>query len=139
MFEEFSNPLKGKGKEKDVGKRRAYCRVITSLGGGGLNIELFCEKVRTWNVYSGTGLLYPPVIHYPGAKNMLQLPNVGESGQVQGCAFPPAGSRVHGECAEETSDQLAFLTPSRSRLETPLAPAQAGSRIGVPRSEMNMI
>ncbi|KAF9787205.1 cyclophilin-like domain-containing protein [Thelephora terrestris] len=44
MFEEFSNPLKGKGKEKDVGKRRAYCRVITSLGGGGLNIELFCEK-----------------------------------------------------------------------------------------------
>jgi len=47
MFEEFSNPPKGKGKEKDVGKRRAYCRVITSLGGGGLNIELFCEKVRT--------------------------------------------------------------------------------------------
>ena len=45
MFEEFSNPPKGKGKEKDVGKRRAYCRVITSLGGGGLNIELFCEKV----------------------------------------------------------------------------------------------
>jgi len=44
MFEEFSNPPKGKGKEKDVGKRRAYCRVITSLGGGGLNIELFCEK-----------------------------------------------------------------------------------------------
>ena len=47
MFEEFSNPPKGKGKEKDVGKRRAYCRVITSLGGSGLNIELFCEKVRT--------------------------------------------------------------------------------------------
>ena len=46
MFEEFSNPPKGKGKEKDVGKRRAYCRVITSLGGGGLNIELLCEKVR---------------------------------------------------------------------------------------------
>ena len=45
MFEDFSNPLKGKGKEKDVGKRRAYVRVITSLGGGGLNIELFCEKV----------------------------------------------------------------------------------------------
>lgn len=49
MFEEFSNPPKGKGKEKDVGKRRAYCRVITSLGVGGLNIELFCEKVRTWH------------------------------------------------------------------------------------------
>ncbi|TBU34614.1 cyclophilin-like protein [Dichomitus squalens] len=44
MFDEFANPPKGKGKEKDVGKRRAYVRVITSLGGGGLNIELFCEK-----------------------------------------------------------------------------------------------
>ena len=45
MFDEFANPPKGKGKEKDVGKRRAYVRVITSLGGGGLNLELFCEKV----------------------------------------------------------------------------------------------
>lgn len=44
MFEELSNPPKGKGKEKDVGKRRAYVRVITSLGGS-LNLELFCEKV----------------------------------------------------------------------------------------------
>ncbi|KAI0053372.1 peptidylprolyl isomerase-like protein 2 [Auriscalpium vulgare] len=43
MFEDISNPLKGKGKEKDVGKRRAYVRVVTSLGGS-LNIELFCEK-----------------------------------------------------------------------------------------------
>lgn len=51
MFEEFSNPPKGKGKEKDVGKRRAYCRIITSLGGGGLNIELFCEKVRTQSAF----------------------------------------------------------------------------------------
>jgi peptidyl-prolyl cis-trans isomerase-like protein 2 len=53
MFEEFSNPPKGKGKEKDVGKRRAYCRVITSLGGAGLNIELFCEKVRIRPVFLG--------------------------------------------------------------------------------------
>ncbi|KAI0715303.1 cyclophilin-like protein [Earliella scabrosa] len=44
MFDDFVNPPKGKGKEKDVGKRRAYVRVITSLGGGALNIELFCEK-----------------------------------------------------------------------------------------------
>ncbi|KAI0756707.1 cyclophilin-like protein [Daedaleopsis nitida] len=44
MFDEFANPPKGKGKEKDVGKRRAYVRVITSLGGGALNLELFCEK-----------------------------------------------------------------------------------------------
>ncbi|KAJ3721520.1 cyclophilin-like domain-containing protein [Lentinula raphanica] len=44
MFEAISNPPKGKGKEKDVGKRRAYVRVVTSLGGGSLNLELFCEK-----------------------------------------------------------------------------------------------
>ncbi|KAF7985286.1 hypothetical protein HWV62_6439 [Athelia sp. TMB] len=44
MFEDISNPLKGKGKEKDVGKRRAYVRMVTSLGGGSLNLELFCEK-----------------------------------------------------------------------------------------------
>ncbi|KIM75366.1 hypothetical protein PILCRDRAFT_827277 [Piloderma croceum F 1598] len=44
MFEDIANPLKGKGKEKDVGKRRAYVRVVTSLGGGSLNLELFCEK-----------------------------------------------------------------------------------------------
>ncbi|KAG6841924.1 hypothetical protein C0991_005104 [Blastosporella zonata] len=44
MFEDISNPLKGKGKEKDVGRRRAYVRLVTSLGGGSLNLELFCEK-----------------------------------------------------------------------------------------------
>ncbi|THH04159.1 hypothetical protein EW145_g5730 [Phellinidium pouzarii] len=43
MFEAISNPPKGKGKEKDIGKRRAYVRVITSLGGS-LNLELYCEK-----------------------------------------------------------------------------------------------
>lgn len=45
MFEDISNPVKGKGKEKDVGKRRAYVRLVTNLGGGSLNLELFCEKV----------------------------------------------------------------------------------------------
>ena len=49
MFESIQNPLKGKGKEKDVGKRRAYVRVVTSLGGG-LNLELFCEKVCRVNI-----------------------------------------------------------------------------------------
>lgn len=68
---------------------------------------------------------------------MLQLPNVGKSGQIQGRTFPSVGSRVHGKYVEATSDQLAFLTPSRSKLGTPPAPVQAGSRIGVPRSEMN--
>ncbi|TFY71440.1 hypothetical protein EVG20_g1564 [Dentipellis fragilis] len=43
MFEDISKPLKGKGKEKDIGKRRAYVRVVTSLGGS-LNLELYCEK-----------------------------------------------------------------------------------------------
>ena len=46
MFEYISKPLKGKGKEKDVGKRRAYVRVVTSLGGASLNLELYCEKVN---------------------------------------------------------------------------------------------
>ena len=50
MCDEFANPPKGKGKEKDVGKRRAYVRVVTSLGGGALNLELFCEKVRPTSV-----------------------------------------------------------------------------------------
>lgn len=44
MFEDISTPPKGKGKEKDIGKRRAYVRLVTSLGGGSLNLELFCEK-----------------------------------------------------------------------------------------------
>jgi peptidyl-prolyl cis-trans isomerase-like protein 2 len=45
MFEDLSSLPKGKGKEKDIGKRRAYVRVVTNLGGGSLNLELFCEKV----------------------------------------------------------------------------------------------
>lgn len=52
MFEDISKPLKGKGKEKDVGKRRAYVRVVTSLGGASLNLELYCEKVNFLPGYS---------------------------------------------------------------------------------------
>lgn len=44
MFEALSNPPKSKNKESDVGKRRAYVRMVTSLGGS-LNLELYCEKV----------------------------------------------------------------------------------------------
>ncbi|OSX67366.1 hypothetical protein POSPLADRAFT_1130482 [Postia placenta MAD-698-R-SB12] len=44
MFDDFANLPKGKGKEKDIGKRRAYVRVVTTLGGGSLNLELYCEK-----------------------------------------------------------------------------------------------
>ncbi|KAG8834163.1 Peptidyl-prolyl cis-trans isomerase cyp8 [Serendipita sp. 399] len=44
MFDAIQNPLKAK-KDKDLGKRRAYVRVVTSLGGS-LNLELYCEKAR---------------------------------------------------------------------------------------------
>ncbi len=78
MFDEFANPPKGKGKEKDVGKRRAYVRVVTSLGGGALNLELFCEKVCM------TSLRLPPQLKdAPGSQNMLQLPSIGQSWKVQ--------------------------------------------------------
>jgi len=57
MFEDISTPPKGKGKEKDVGKRRAYVRLVTSLGGGSLNLELFCEKVL---ILSNVGCITQP-------------------------------------------------------------------------------
>ena len=52
MFEAISNPPKGKGKEKDVGKRRAYVRIVTSLGGS-LSVELYCEKVILHLLFKG--------------------------------------------------------------------------------------
>lgn len=54
MFEDISKPLKGKGKEKDVGKRRAYVRLVTSLGGASLNLELYCEKVGIFFLLKNT-------------------------------------------------------------------------------------
>lgn len=65
MFEDISKPLKGKGKEKDVGKRRAYVRVVTSLGGGSLNLELFCEKVRIIHYIT------PMLKFYKGSEDLL--------------------------------------------------------------------
>jgi peptidyl-prolyl cis-trans isomerase-like protein 2 len=44
MFDDFQNPPRPR-KEKDIGKMRAYVRVVTSLGGS-LNLELYCEKVN---------------------------------------------------------------------------------------------
>jgi hypothetical protein len=80
MFEDISNPLKGKGKEKDVGKRRAYVRVVTNLGGGSLNLELFCEKVLRVPCHS---LLHPSdFLHQSGAENMLQLFDAGSSWEI---------------------------------------------------------
>lgn len=67
MFDDFANPPKGKGKEKDLGKRRAYVRVVTSLGGGSLNLELFCEKVQT---LFPTYLVWNTKFH-PGTQDML--------------------------------------------------------------------
>lgn len=70
MFEAISNPPKGKGKEKDVGKRRAYVRMITSLGGS-LNLELYCEKVGTL-VQQASGCPFSLLDDASlGSKNML--------------------------------------------------------------------
>jgi peptidyl-prolyl cis-trans isomerase-like 2 len=77
MFDEIANPPKGKGKEKDVGKRRAYVRVVTNLGGGSLNLELYCEKVTTCFL-----LVFILLKYSPGTENMLQFLNVSTRGQV---------------------------------------------------------
>ena len=61
MFDHIANPPKGKGKEKDVGKRRAYVRVVTTLGGGSLNLELFCEKVRVYVLHQRQRFTYMPI------------------------------------------------------------------------------
>lgn len=79
MFEDISKPLKGKGKEKDLGKRRAYVRVVTSLGGGSLNLELYCEKVRfAITLFCMTGVDVAVV----GTEDMLQFPDACKGGEV---------------------------------------------------------
>lgn len=83
MFEDISNPLKGKGKEKDVGKRRAYVRVVTSLGGS-LNLELFCEKAsslqQAFRLCILTSLFQAPKTCY----NFLML---ARAGKYDNCLF----------------------------------------------------
>jgi peptidyl-prolyl cis-trans isomerase-like protein 2 len=54
MFDAIQNPVKAR-REKDVGKVRAYVRVITSLGGS-LNLELYCEKVSPFSLHSHSSL-----------------------------------------------------------------------------------
>lgn len=78
MFEAIANPPKNKGKEKDVGKRRAYVRVVTSLGGASLNLELYCEKVSCTKGVSVIMLML-----LTGPKNMLQLSYASASRKVQ--------------------------------------------------------
>lgn len=84
MFEDIAKPLKGKGKEKDVGKRRAYVRVVTSLGGASLNLELFCEKVyinSAFNLHSSDrSNLQAPKTCY----NFLML---ARAGKYNNCLF----------------------------------------------------
>jgi len=92
MFEEMSKPPKGKGKEKDIGKRRAYARVVTSLGGS-LNLELFCEKVRDTELIGRMVKLIPS---YSGTQNLLQLPYACTAGEVQRLLIPSLSARVHG-------------------------------------------
>lgn len=81
MFDDFANPPKGKGKEKDVGKRRAYVRVVTSLGGGALNLELFCEKVRL--SYNQRYVCVHTLKAISGPKDVLQFPSIGQGWEVQ--------------------------------------------------------
>jgi hypothetical protein len=78
MFESIQNPVKGKGKEKDVGKRRAYVQVVTSLGGS-LNLELFCEKVCSLD---GSLCSRPKYNYISGTENLLQLLDACSSGEV---------------------------------------------------------
>jgi peptidyl-prolyl cis-trans isomerase-like protein 2 len=81
MFEAISNPPKNKGKEKDVGKRRAYVRVVTSLGGASLNLELYCEKVEVLRSYIrlfSHGRTQAPKTCY----NFLQLAKQGKYNDV---------------------------------------------------------
>lgn len=94
MYEAIANPPKGKGKEKDVGKRRAYVRVVTSLGGGSLNLELFCEKVRATSYTCPFGLNNTTLI---GSQNMLQLLDACPPRKVQRMPLSSPRTGIHGE------------------------------------------
>jgi peptidyl-prolyl cis-trans isomerase-like protein 2 len=83
MFEAIANPVKGKGKEKDVGKRRAYVRVVTSLGGS-LNLELFCEKVYAGDFVSVLAVAHPTLKAPKTCYNFLML---SRSGKYNNCVF----------------------------------------------------
>ena len=82
MFEEISKPLKGKGKEKDLGKRRAYVRVVTSLGGASLNLELYCEKVR-FDSYSRSQLSF-----------QLRIPRLRRLATISSCWHAQANTMM---------------------------------------------
>lgn len=68
-------------KEKDRAKKRAYVRMVTNMGGS-LNLELFCEKVRSLSSSSGTLLIYlkAPKTCY----NFLML---ARQGKYDNCPF----------------------------------------------------
>lgn len=72
MFEEMSTLPKGKGKGKDIGKRRGYVRVVTSLGGS-LNLELYCEKVEHMRSFFA-----PLLMRCIGAQDMLQFLEISQ-------------------------------------------------------------
>jgi peptidyl-prolyl cis-trans isomerase-like protein 2 len=84
MFEDISKPLKGKGKEKDVGKRRAYVRVVTSLGGASLNLELFCEKVY---INSAFNLYSPDRSNLQAPKTCYNFLMLARAGKYNNCLF----------------------------------------------------
>lgn len=137
MFDDFATAPKGKGKEKDVGKRRAYVRVITSLGGGALNLELYCEKARlVHHSYQCADVL----ISRQAPKTCYNFLQLAKQGKYNDCLFHRLvpGFMVHdiSTCIPCT----ATYTPlCRCKPETLRAPAQAASHVGAPHSGTNLI
>jgi Cyclophilin type peptidyl-prolyl cis-trans isomerase/CLD len=126
MFDHIANPPKGKGKEKDVGKRRAYVRVVTTLGGGSLNLELFCEKVdllpSPLNIY--------PKPYFQAPKTCYNFLMLARAGKYDDCLFHRL---VPGFMVHHLSISLFDFTNIchyRSRQVIPRAQALVGSRIG---------
>lgn len=131
MYDAIQNPPKGK-KEKDVGKRRAYVRVVTSLGGS-LNLELYCEKVDSpviWENAPANPWNQAPKTCY----NWLMLARQGKYNDVifhriipnfMVCILSVASTHLTGH--------------SRRKLATPLVLGPVGSHTGEHLSETSMI
>lgn len=136
MFEDISKPLKGKGKEKDVGKRRAYVRVVTSLGGASLNLELYCEKVRVRQYEQPKPLSHRELQAPKTCYNFLMLARTGKYNDVVFHRLVP-GFMVkysHLRCHD-----TGLNTSLRFKQVTLRARALEASHFGVHPSEMNTI
>lgn len=71
-------------KEKDRAKKRAYVRMVTSLGGS-LNLELFCEKVSVLcAVHIATCLL---IVLMKAPKTCYNFLMLAKQGKYDNCPF----------------------------------------------------